>query len=385
MKTNPIRLPILFSIILLLASCGEAPLTPTSTSIPIIPSEIATITAAKDNYLPTFEAKMTLWASQTAAPTTIPTATPTLVRGNPSAVINAATITDLQLRKEFSLGSSVYSVSFSQASSLLAAAPWKGEIKLWNATTLRRIETAVIAEPASQLISQAPDQISVVKTGDVFDLTTGDLLSSFTGYVFGGKSGVSSDGRMIAVSSASKLLYENIDVWDLINKKRVITLYGDWATGDPHGWPVPYYVFFSPDDSLLVATLNDGSTIIWDVASGERVQEFESAAALVFSHDGTKLATSLPGGRIGVYDISTWKPVNTYIASTSTWSAVFTPDDELLIVGTREESNTIWDWKTGDLVHTISPNGSQLLLSPDGTLLVTYNDGSDDIYLWGVP
>ena len=73
---------------------------------------------------------------------------------------------------------------------------------------------------------------------------------------------------------------------------------GDWrpeSPDDAHAYDFPYYVFFSPDDSLLVAGLSN-RTIIWDVRTGERIKELEEKNALAFSPDGTRLASASMDG-----------------------------------------------------------------------------------------
>ena len=381
MKFKPIFIPILIAFFLLLASCGEASLAPTPTSSHVVPTDTATAAVTS-----------TPLASATTAPTITFTPTPPPILLNPSRIINLESVADLELLHSIKLDTeSISSISFSKDGSLLGITPGKGEIKLLDVLTLEEIDTAVIAEQETQLFSQTANQILAVKNSDDYvefwDLTTGELLFSFEGRLFPGGPAVSADGNLIALSSVGWPSRQNIVVWDLSSQKVTQTIYGDWTTDDAHGYPMPSTVFFSPDDSLLVADLPLYKTIVWATATWERIAEFENVSALAFSPDGMTLVAREGDFNLVFYNSSTWEKIK-IIRDTSAriQTAKFSNDGRLLIAAARKGETIIWNWETGTQLRTLPATSRfPIVISPDGALLVTYNESEDEIYFWGVP
>ncbi|MBN2500497.1 MAG: hypothetical protein JXB38_06975 [Anaerolineales bacterium] len=370
--------------------------TVTATAIPsasptLTPTELQTETPT----LTEFPTKVSL---PTHKPTQTPKPAPILI--NPSAKIDKETILDLELLRTVDTDSDLDSVIFSQDGTLFAAVPRSGEeIKLIRVATLEEMRTSVIVDSSTELFSSITNQFSVLEYQSNFevsvkDLSSGKLLSLFGGHLLFIKTAISNDGRLIAVGSAPSESYpratENIIIWDWDKRERIQTLYGDWYFEDDFLLiELPAAAFFSPDTALLAATTLTERSIIWDVASGERVKEIENVWLLGFSHDGTKLAAGVNKYLIAVYDTASWKLVNAPMnAPGEIDSIIFTPDDDLLIISTKTGTVMIWDWKTGELVREISSSGTGLLLSPDGKLLLSYyryNREGGNIFIWGVP
>jgi WD40 repeat protein len=392
MKIQSIDNFIIILVCCVMVACS--PITKIPTSLPsattVVPSATPTLTDT-----PT----VTILPSETSTPTPKPTLTPFPARIliKPSAIIDAENVKDLTLLA--TVYGPTHSITFSQDGSLLAAAPWEGKIKLWNVATLDEIETTVIALTNPYLFSRSAGQISVVNYSvnrsrvyedTIRDLITGELLSSFTGGGFSDKPAISSDGNLIAMSSEQRgtgfYSSQDIIIWDLNSQEKVQTLEGDWTvTDNPYYYPRPYNILFSPDDTLLAAEITDGRSIIWDLATGERVKGIWTAVPLAFSNDGSKLAMSVGNNFIAVYDTSTWEPVNASMYY-SEWvtSIVFIMDDQLLIAGYRDGKTIVWDWKTGYQVRTLYPCGRHLVLSRDGKLFVGNVPSDSSIYIWGI-
>lgn len=383
-----------------LAACAPLMEIPTSSPVAttVIPSATPPLTET-----PTVTKLPTEKSTTSPTPTLTSPPAPDLI--NPSGVISEDTVKNLELLGTLKLESfSLYSGAFSQDGSLFAVAPWEGTIKLWNVSTLEEMETAYHVN-SFKLYSRSANQILVAydDIGDIriWDLTTGKLVYKFLGSLFWGQAGpaVSSDGSLMAVSSTGHLLLDNIVIWDLKNQKEVQTLYGDWTTNNARGYPIVDNVYFSPDASLLAAEITDGRSIVWDVASGERVIVFDNTIVHGFSHDGTMLAANVTNNLIGVYDTTTWRLVNASMYYPGS-VRLFTLDDELLIGISNEYGKiTFWNWKTGEPIRTIFPSiytktisHQILLLSPDGKLLVhcyylPFLDRPEEttIDIWGIP
>jgi WD40 repeat protein len=311
---------------------------------------------------------------------------------NPSENITADSVNDLELLHAIKLDmEGLASISFSKNSSLLAIAPREGKIRLWNVSTLEEMDTTVVVEHGAQLFSQTANQILAAKEDDdtiaLWDLTTGKLLFSFEGWFFPDGPAVSADGNLIALSSIGWPLYRNIIVWDLSSQKVIRTIYGDWATGDAHGYPVPYTVFFSPDGSLLVADLPLYKTIVWETDTWERIAEFDNMSALAFTPDGKTFVADGEDFDLAFFNSSTWEKIKIIRdVPARIQTAKFSNDGKLLIAAAREGEIIIWNWETGTQIQTLpTTRRFPIVISPDGALLVTYNESENEIYLWGIP
>ncbi len=175
---------------------------------------------------------------------------------------------------------------------------------------------------------------------------------------------LSPDGRYLAVASG-------IGVW----------LY-EAATSRP--WrscrrenPV-HSVAFS-QDGILAADWINGRVELWEVESGERIgtlrhAEWGRVAAVVFSPDGTALASGSWDQVIKVWDVETRREVGTWEVpreSNSLWSlsVAFSPDGSRLASGFQDGTVRLWDVTTQTEVATLEGHTDRVIsvsFSPDG-------------------
>ena len=138
-------------------------------------------------------------------------------------------------------------------------------------------------------------------------------------------------------------------------------------------------VTFNPDGGLLATTADDGSTIVWDTATGDRVWSFthprdEHVAVDAFSPDGRLLAigsNSGPGAtgdpEIRVFDTSTWTLIRSFEGP---GRPIFSGDGRTLRAG-----GNVWNMRTGRS-DSSEPPYWDALPSPDGTLLAAVEGGN---------
>ena len=164
-------------------------------------------------------------------------------------------------------------------------------------------------------------------------------------------------------------------------------------------------VAFSPDGKTLATADNNGSTYLWDVATGARTEALGALDAslngvhsVAFSPDGQMLATGNGTGSTYLWDVATGTRTAVLIGphSLEVLSLAFSPDGKMLVVGDASGSIYLWDVSTGTLtaVLTVPPSvgnpkfGGQnpvtsVAFSPDGKTLATgCTDGRT--YLWNV-
>lgn len=121
----------------------------------------------------------------------------------------------------------------------------------------------------------------------------------------------------------------------------------------------------------------------------------KSPGPIEVSHNGRLVATALNPTGVGVWDVSSGKPVHIIEEEVNSWaqSLLFSPHDQYLLVGRVDGIVEFWNLKSGrcDKSFNAQPLGLDFMsLSPDGKLLATVgqcNNGSDliwEIRLWNV-
>ena len=386
---------LLIIITLILVSCFGRQIASSELNQQMSESQIAlfTQTLTPVSTLVTLESNKSVTESKTALPTHTPTATltPAPILLDPSERITVDTVNDLALLHTFQLDTRyIKSVSFSKDGSLLGAALADGEYKLWDVRTLQELDTSLSVDNGSEaLFSRSGDQMLVtgnaIEETHVWELISGELLYTLPG-IWASETALSNDGNILVTLSYD---HRNIILSDLSNNGATQIIYGDWRPMDPYAdfYPVPLDVFFSPDDSLLVAAMSSRETIIWDLDTEERIAEFNDKSALAISPDGKVMAARLKDGNIALFNTSTWgelKYLNDSFAK-QRLPAIFSQDGKLLFAIVADLTINIWDCDTGTKLGTLPTFSGNLILSPDGTLLATYHIYGGEINLWGVP
>ena len=280
-----------------------------------------------------------------------------------------------------------------------------------------------------QVISAAKD-----KTVRFWDLATGQLVQTLYLPAGNGDHGViyalalSSDGKTLAVAGVGPTDGDNPVYLISLPEGRI----RDVLKG--HLAPV-FSLAFSPDGKLVASGSDNGTIMIWDVASGNLLHKLlkhrAKVNALCFTENGDGLASVAANGGAYVWDVATEVPVSTLPGHGRGWLAkvicsldgtrlctsqggvlrVFKPNGELL---------QTWDQLGTELkAVAFTPDGKQVLctnynsiqqydvclvdlqtgtkttvftehtgrtwhgaLSPDGTLAATAGHFGDELFVW---
>jgi WD40 repeat protein len=106
---------------------------------------------------------------------------------------------------------------------------------------------------------------------------------------------------------------------------------------------------------------------------------------IVFSPDGTRLATASRDGSAKVWDAVSGKELFTLLGHDGTvFSVAFSPDGKTIATASADKTTKLWDALTGKELLTLhAPDGlTNVAFSPDGLqLAVASRDGTDRIYL----
>ncbi len=136
---------------------------------------------------------------------------------------------------------------------------------------------------------------------------------------------------------------------------------------------------FSPDGTKLVTAGDDGTVIIWDVATAEALMTLSGHTDLVedavWSPDGKYIASSSADNTAILWDASTGEEIRQFSGHTD-WvrRVAFSPDGKTLVTASDDMTARIWDVATGQTLHILSGHTdvvSDAVFSPDGKMIAT--------------
>jgi WD40 repeat protein len=156
----------------------------------------------------------------------------------------------------------------------------------------------------------------------------------------------------------------------------------------------------TPDGMVLAAGRSNGLATAWDIATGEEIfsaQHDDMVRDVDWSPDGQHLVTATNSGTITILD-ATGNLVRRMRERGSIWltSARFSPDGRSVVTavrplrgGSQHFRQTIWDWKSGNVIGSIEPgdgrNAAMLAtFDPTGSLLATSGSDAGIPRIWDI-
>ncbi|MFD0797191.1 caspase family protein [Maribacter chungangensis] len=250
------------------------------------------------------------------------------------------------------------------------------DARIWDVNTgkLLRILQGHTDKVTSSQFSQNGELVATTSMDGktrLWELEKGKLLFILEGHEDAVTSAQFSPNGKFLITTA--LLFDNTArIWDVNTGKLVRTL--------EHTDPVNL-AQFSPN-SKLVVTSSDHITRLWDVNTGKILHILEGnndwVKAALFSPDGELVIAISEENTIFLWEVKTGKLIRVFKGHTkSVNSALFSPDGKLIVTGSNDNTVRIWEVNTGQLVkilegHTKSVNSA--LFSPDGKLILTASD-----------
>ncbi|CUA69200.1 Vegetative incompatibility protein HET-E-1 [Podospora anserina] [Rhizoctonia solani] len=153
-------------------------------------------------------------------------------------------------------------------------------------------------------------------------------------------------------------------------------------------------IAFSPNGQFFASGSEDGTLIVWDASTGERLFEPLRAhscviLSIVFSPDGSQIASGSRDLTIRLWSSHTGLPLGEpFKGHTDPVRAVaFSPSGKQLVSGSQDRTVRVWDVTNGQSLASFKGHTNHVLsvaFSPDGTQVVS-GCADTTIRFWNTP
>lgn len=292
----------------------------------------------------------------------------------------------------------VTSVAFAPDDRTLATGDSKGHVKIWSIDDerviakvdvhTRRVSAIVFLSDGSRLLTASGDN-----TVGQWDIATGrELTDRILKHPDGLLTMQSIPGKNAIVTSCSDRM---VRVWD-VDEAAVKMEFGPFESE-------VFSISISTDGRrMLTANSQERTVRLWDLETGNEVQTQQPDGSLgaivdLKRHGGQLWSTAfvpetedvltVGGSDVRLWDSKTGRPKLSFNQHGTVASARFSPDGELIVTSSWDNTAKIWNSKTGRVIRKLENGHSgfvnSAVFSPDGQFVLTASDDTS-AKLWTV-
>ncbi len=138
-------------------------------------------------------------------------------------------------------------------------------------------------------------------------------------------------------------------------------------------------VVFSPDGTRLATASEDGTVKVWDTANGREIRPLKGhksfVASVAFSPDGKQLASASFDRTVLLWDVASGKMIRPFKGHTgAVVSVAFSPDGNQLATGSHDGTVKLWNTSNGQNSRDFKPHRGPVMsvaFSPNGKSIAT--------------
>lgn len=263
----------------------------------------------------------------------------------------------------------------------------QGSRVLYTLRDLTKPTQAVFSPDGSQIAAHGRGAIKVweVKSGNlIFTIPVNSGLASEADFVSADVLTFSKDGKRLATIQTPDGKYIALDIIQLQpgNDVQEITL--------PISPELVTFAALDPSWSKIAVSKKDGSTSIWDLATGAMVLNLTGHSGTVkhvaYSPDGLRIATAGEDTLAKVWDAASGRELLTLSGHTGAVNQIeFSPDGQRIATASSDSTVKVWEASSGkELLSLQHPDWiSGISFAPDSNLLAT-GSGDGNGRVWDV-
>ncbi|MGO9470679.1 MAG: protein kinase domain-containing protein [Isosphaeraceae bacterium] len=266
----------------------------------------------------------------------------------------------------------------------------EGGVGVWNRDEPRAVRRLPLEFTPSYVVPDPEGRRLAINSADdgkprvaIVDLESGRVLADMRSQVGNGAMAWSADGQLLAVGGR-RTNGGRVYVWSVRRGTLASVLEGHSAE--------IIGAMFAHSGYLLATSSWDGTTRLWDAASGEALAMAPGSVAGEFAPDDRRLPFDV-GGKVGVWDVATAAECRTLHPAmlgnrtlaqdvTEVLCADVSPDGRLVATG-GGDGVRLWEAETGRELPQLNSSGCEtVLFQPDGQSLIS--SGIWGLYRWPI-